>query len=336
MPAYYQVGLFRKIPASLALSLVPLVIVGALFGYWVNRKINDRVFTNTVYVITFLLGWYILAKGGLALQSHFRGGAMSSSTTKVALVTGASRGIGRAITIEMARCGFDCVINYVRNADAANEVKKEVEAAGRRAHLVQADVGQSADRQRLVDEAHSALGRVDLLVNNAGVAPNQRVDLLEASEESFDRVIAVNLKGPYFLSQLVARRMIEQVKSPKAANPKIVTISSVSAYAASVNRGEYCIAKAGLSMMTKLFASRLAEFGINVYEIRPGIIETDMTGPVKAKYDKLIFEEDLSPIHRWGTPQDVASAVAAIATDRLPFSTGEVINVDGGFHLRRL
>ena len=336
MPFYYKVGLFEKIPLSLALGLVPLVIVGALFGYWVNRGINDRVFTNTVYVITFVLGWYILAKGGLALKGHIRGGAMSSSTTKVALITGASRGIGRAITLEMARCGFDCVINYVRNAEAANEVKKAVEAAGQRAYLVQADVGQSADRRKLVEESLGAQGRIDLLVNNAGVAPDKRVDLLEATEESFDRVIGVNLKGPYFLSQLVARKMIEQVQSEKSAHPKIVTISSVSAYAASVNRGEYCIAKAGLSMMTKLFAARLAEFGINIYEIRPGIIETDMTGPVKAKYDQLILEQDLTPIHRWGRPQDVANAVAAIATDRLPFSTGEVINVDGGFHLRRL
>jgi len=335
MPGYYGAGLFAKISMSLALSFMPLVIIGALSGYWVNRRINDRIFTNTVYVITFALGWYILAKGGLALRNHVRGGAMNSSTTKVALVTGASRGIGRAITIEMARCGFDCVINYVRNAEAANEVKKAVEATGRRGHLVQADVGESADRQKLVEEAGSAFGRIDLLVNNAGIAPDKRVDLLEATEESFDRVIGVNLKGPYFLSQLVARRMIEQAKNG-AANLKIVTISSVSAYAASVNRGEYCIAKAGLAMMTKLFAARLAEFGINVYEIRPGIIETDMTGPVKAKYDKLILEQDLTPIHRWGRPEDVANAVAAIATDRLPFSTGEVINVDGGFHLRRL
>src|SRR3954471_6103393 len=152
MPGYYQVGLFKKIPASLALSLMPLVIVGALFGYWVNRRINDRVFTNTVYVITFVLGWYILVKGGLVLRNQIRGGAMSSSTTKVALVTGASRGIGRATTIEMARCGFDCVINYVRNVDAANEVKKAVEAMGRPGHLAQADIGEAADRRKLVEE----------------------------------------------------------------------------------------------------------------------------------------------------------------------------------------
>jgi len=172
-------------------------------------------------------------------------------------------------------------------------------------------------------------------VNNAGIAPQARVDILDATEESFDRVIQVNLKGPYFLTQLVSRKMIDQAKSTRHENPKIITISSLSAYTASVNRGEYCIAKAGLSMMTKLYAARLAEHGINVFEIRPGIIETDMTGPVKAKYDKLILEDDLTPF-TLGKPQDVAAAVSAIATDKFPFSTGEVINIDGGFHVRRL
>ena len=264
----------------------------------------------------------------------------------VALVTGASRGIGRAITLALAREGFDCVVNYARNAAAAEEVKALVEAAGTRAHLVQADVGSSDDRKRLVDETIRAFGRIDVLVNNAGVAPDVRADILEASEESFDRLISINLKGPYFLTQLVARRMVEQQKGSElrvqgsgvrtSVNPKIVTISSISAFTASTNRGDYCVAKAGLSMMTQLYAARLAEHGINVYEIRPGIIATDMTGPVKAKYDKLIFEDGLTPIRRWGEGDDVARAVVAIATDLLPFSTGEVINVDGGFHLRRL
>jgi NAD(P)-dependent dehydrogenase (short-subunit alcohol dehydrogenase family) len=264
----------------------------------------------------------------------------------VALVTGASRGIGRAITLALAKEGFDCVVNYARNAAAAEEVKGLVEAAGVRAHLVQADIGSSDDRTRLVDETVRVFGRIDLLVNNAGIAPDVRADILDASEESFDRLISINLKGPYFLTQLVARRMIEQVKgsgfgvqgsgSSAKPNPKIVTISSISAFTASTNRGDYCVAKAGLSMMTQLYASRLAEHGINVYEIRPGVIATDMTGPVKAKYDKLIFEEGLTPIRRWGEGEDVARAVVAVATDLLPFSTGEVINVDGGFHLRRL
>jgi 3-oxoacyl-[acyl-carrier protein] reductase len=230
-------------------------------------------------------------------------------------------------------------VNYASNRAAADEVEQQVRALGRRAVAVQADVSLAADRRRLVDQTIASLGgRIDLLVNNAGVAPTVRADLLEAGEESFDRLININLKGPYFLTQLVARRMIEHVGNRQSAigNPRIVNITSVSAYAASVNRGDYCIAKAGLAMMTQLYAARLAEHGINVYEIRPGVIETDMTGPVKAKYDKMIFEEGLTPIRRWGQPDDVARAVVAIATDLLPFSTGEVINVDGGFHLRRL
>ena len=177
-----------------------------------------------------------------------------------------------------------------------------------------------------------------MLVNNAGVAPDVRADILEASEASFDRLISVNVKGPYFLTQLVAKWMIEQQrdgKSPGPVTPKIITISSISAYTASVNRGDYCISKAALSMLTPLYASRLAEHGINVYEIRPGVIATDMTGPVKEKYDKLIAE-GLTPIKRWGIPEDIGKAVAAVALDAFPFSTGEVINVDGGFHLRRL
>ncbi len=272
-----------------------------------------------------------------------------------ALITGASRGIGRAIALALAEHRFDCVINYATNAAAAGEVKRQVETRGVRAVTVQADVSDRADRQRLVDETLRAFGRIDLLVNNAGVAPDVRADLLEASEESFDRLININLKGPYFLSQYAARRMIEQAlhggtearshagtegddAAPplRSVRPTIVTISSISAYTASVNRGDYCVAKAGLSMMTQLYAARLADHGINVYEVRPGIIETDMTGPVKAKYDKLILEEGLTPIRRWGRPEDVAGAVVAIATGLFPFSTGEVINVDGGFHVRRL
>jgi 3-oxoacyl-[acyl-carrier protein] reductase len=257
--------------------------------------------------------------------------------TRTAMVTGGSRGIGRGIVLALASAGFDVVVNYARNRGAAEEVKGLVEAMGVRAHLVQADVSVSDDRTKLVREAVDALGKIDLLVNNAGVAPDVRADLLEASEESFDRLININLKGPYFLTQLVAREMLKGSGSwVQGSAPKIVNITSVSAYAASVNRGDYCVAKAGLAMMTQLFAARLAGEGINVYEIRPGIIETDMTGPVKAKYDELIFQKDLTPIRRWGTPDDVARAVLAVANDLLPFSTGEVINVDGGFHMRRL
>jgi NAD(P)-dependent dehydrogenase (short-subunit alcohol dehydrogenase family) len=253
-----------------------------------------------------------------------------------AIVTGASRGIGRGIALALAGAGVDVVINYARNAAAAQEVADAVVALGAKAHPVAADIADAADRARLVEEAYQAFGSIDLLVNNAGVAPDVRADLLDAGEESFDRLIAINLKGPYFLTQLVARRMIEQVDTGAVTAPKIVIVSSISAYTASVNRGDYCVAKAGLAMTTQLYAARLAAHGINVYEIRPGIIETDMTGPVKARYDKLILDEGLTPIRRWGQPEDVGRAVVAIAQDLLPFSTGQVIDVDGGFHLRTL
>ncbi|MFC0532855.1 3-ketoacyl-ACP reductase [Phytohabitans kaempferiae] len=253
-----------------------------------------------------------------------------------AVVTGGSRGIGRGVVLALASSGYDVVVNYARNAEAAKEVAERVEEAGQRAHLVQADIGAAADRQRLVEEAVGAFGRIDLLVNNAGVAPDVRADILEATEESFDRLVGINLKGPYFLTQLVARHMIEQVEAGTLSHPKIVIISSVSAYAASINRGDYCVTKAGLAMAAQLYATRLAQHGINVYEIRPGVIETDMTGAVRERYDDLIFNQGLTPIRRWGRPEDVGKAVVAVATDLLPFSTGQVIDVDGGFHLRTL
>jgi 3-oxoacyl-[acyl-carrier protein] reductase len=252
-----------------------------------------------------------------------------------ALVTGASRGIGRGIALSLAHGGFDVVVNYAGNAAAAAATAKEIEAAGAKAHVVRADIAVAADRARLVDEAYTAFGRLDVLVNNAGVAPDVRADVLDATEESFDRLVGINLKGPYFLTQLVAKRMIEQVSAGLVAQPKIVTISSMSAYTASVNRGDYCVTKAGLGMLTKLYAARLAEHGITVFEIRPGIVDTDMTGGVRDKYDRLI-EGGLSPIRRWGQPDDVGRAVLAVATGLFPFSTGQVIDVDGGFHLHTL
>jgi NAD(P)-dependent dehydrogenase (short-subunit alcohol dehydrogenase family) len=251
-----------------------------------------------------------------------------------AIVTGGSRGIGRGIVLSLARAGYDVVVNYASNAEAAKAVGAEVEALGRRALLVRADVSKAADRARLIDDTYAGFGRLDLLVSNAGVAPNVRADLLAAGEESFDRLIEINLKGPYFLIQQAANRMIAQEASDTP--PKIVIISSISAYTASVNRGDYCVAKAGLAMTTQLYAARLAEHGINVYEIRPGIIATDMTEGVTAKYDKLIFSDGITPIRRWGQPDDVGRAVVAVATDLLPFSTGQVIDVDGGFHLKVL
>lgn len=251
---------------------------------------------------------------------------------QVALVTGAARGIGRGIALALAEHGWSIVINYRGNTEAAEQTKQLVEQAGGRAFIVQADVSNSADRQRLVDETLKNFGRIDLLVNNAGMAPRQRMDILEMNEVSYDEVMLTNLKGPFFLTQLVARVMRDAIAT--VPNPKIINIGSLNAYTSSVNRAEYCISKAGVSMMTRLFADRLAEYGINVYEIRPGIITTDMTSVVKEKYDRMIGE-GVTPIHRWGTPEDIGRAVMAIAQDLLPFSTGEIINVDGGFHLRR-
>jgi NAD(P)-dependent dehydrogenase (short-subunit alcohol dehydrogenase family) len=263
------------------------------------------------------------------------------SAVRTAIVTGASRGIGRGIAEALGGLGAQVVINYNSNADAAQEAAEAVVDAGGEALIVQANIGVEEDRLRLLEDTADAFGPVDLLVNNAGVAPKVRADLLQMSADSYSYVMDTNLKGPFFLTQVVANHMIEyglferhtQGKGPR---PAIVNIGSISAYTSSVNRGEYCLAKAGMGMMTALFADRLAEFGINVYEVRPGIIATDMTSGVKEKYDKLIIEQGLTPIRRWGTPADIAAAVKAIALDLLPFSTGEVINVDGGFHMHRL
>lgn len=260
----------------------------------------------------------------------------------IAIVTGASKGIGKAIAKELASLGYDIVVNHFDvtaegkpDESFAQQTQKEIENLGARCEILRGDVSNTQDRTRLVDFTKSKFGRVDLLVNNAGVAPIKRTDILQATEESFDRVMGINLKGPYFLTQLVANWMIEQKKEHPDRNFRIINIGSASAYTSSPNRGEYCVSKAGLSMMTKLYADRLAEYGIGVFEIRPGIIATDMTSVVKDKYDKLIAD-GVTPINRWGQPEDVAKAVGAIAQGRLDFSTGEVINVDGGFHLRRL
>lgn len=255
---------------------------------------------------------------------------------QVALVTGSSRGIGRGIALALAGRGWHIVINYRGNRQAAEETGAAVEKYGVTGYLVQGDVAEKADRERLVDETLERFGRIDLLVNNAGMGPRQRVDMLSTSEDSYDEVMATNLKGPFFLTQRVANEMIELVGSEVISEPKIVNIGSISAYTSSPARAEYCISKAGMGMMTALWADRLAEFGINVYEIRPGIIETDLTSVVKDKYDHLILDEGITPIQRWGQPEDIGKAVAAIAEGLFPFSTGEIINVDGGFHISRL
>lgn len=275
------------------------------------------------------------------------------TTNPVALITGASRGIGRGVALELAKVGHDLVVNFAGNADGARQTAADCVAAAKtagkaiRAEICQGDVGKAADRERLIAFTREQFGRLDLLVNNAGITSIGRRDILEAREDEFDALMAINLKGPYFLSQLAANWMIELEKtadfrpqtsdpSPRGGyRPKIVIISSISGYAVSTNRGDYCLAKAALGMMTKLYATRLADHGINVFEVCPGVIASDMTAPVKEKYDKL-FADGLAPIRRWGTPEDVGRAVTAIALNYLPYSTGETINVDGGFHVRRL
>jgi len=250
-------------------------------------------------------------------------------------VTGASRGIGRAVALRLAKEGFAVAVNYHSNAEAAADAVREIEASGGRAIAVRADVGVTEDRQFLVEETLRQFKRLDLLVNNAGITSVGRKDLLDATEESWDRVFATNLKGPFFLAQLAARQMISLIDSDAISRGTIVNVSSISAYAVSTNRADYCMAKAAMQMMTWLLAERLAEHAIRVYEVCPGVIASDMTAPVKAKYDQLIAD-GLSPIRRWGEPEDVAAAVAMLASGQLAFSTGERINVDGGFHIRRL
>jgi 3-oxoacyl-[acyl-carrier protein] reductase len=265
------------------------------------------------------------------------------SNAPLAIVTGGSRGIGKGIALELARLGYDLMINHFDfTADgkpdeaAAAATKKEIGSLGRKCEVLRGDISSQADRKALLDTTRANFGRCDMLVNNAGVAPAKRMDILEATEESFDRVLRINLKGPYFLTQLIANWMVEQKKADPSRSPRIVNIGSMSSYTSSPARGEYCLSKAGVSMMTMLYADRLSEFGIGVFEIRPGIIATDMTSVVKEKYDKLIFEQGLLPTKRWGLPEDIAKAAGAIAEGRLDYSTGQVINVDGGFHFRTL
>ncbi len=247
----------------------------------------------------------------------------------VALVTGGSRGIGLGIAQALARENFDLAICGLRDKAA---VEPSLPA---NAFYVQADVSDSVARQNLVEAVQKEFGRLDVLVNNAGIAPKIRADLLEATEESFESVLKVNLQGPYFLTQRCAQWMIAQKKADPDWRGCIINVSSVSATLASINRGEYCISKAGVAMATQLWAARLGEFGIPVYEIRPGIVKTDMTAGVQAKYDKMI-DEGLLLQSRWGQPEDVGKAAAMLARGDLSYSTGQVISVDGGMTVSRL
>ncbi len=257
------------------------------------------------------------------------------NNNRVALVTGSSRGIGRAIAIELGTAGYDIAVHCRSNRDGARSVAAEIERAGRRAEVFQADLAQTEERDRLVKALRDRYPAVDLLVNNAGAAPKVRADLLEVTEEDFDDTFGTNFRGPFFLTQAIAAWMLECRERDPERRMSIVNISSVSEYAPTVDRAAYCVAKAGIGMLNKLFAVRLAEAGINVNEIRPGIIETDMTTPVKEKYDQRI-SAGLSPLRRWGKPEDVARAVRALASMDFEFATAAVIDLDGGFHLRRL
>ncbi len=256
---------------------------------------------------------------------------------KVALVTGGSRGIGRAICLELARAGYAVLVNFNENVGAAEEVRELVEEQGAPAEICQGDISAKSHRDLLVAFTMERFGRIDLLVNNAGISPKTRMDILETDEKSFDRVLSTNLRGPYFLTQRVAKEMIGLIEAGVIEGGAVVNIGSIRSFTAASNYGEYCVSKAGLSMVTRLFAARLAEHGINVYEISPGIIETDMTSrPEVREYYNGKLSDKMTPINRWGKPEEVALAVGAIARGHFPFSTGNVLNVDGGWHLREL
>lgn len=253
---------------------------------------------------------------------------------KVALITGASRGIGFAIARRLGLDGFRLALVATSDKER-NKDNLDILTADKSEWIyIQADISSSADREKIVEETLKSYGRIDVLVNNAGVAPKNRADLLDMSEESFDRVLSINTKGNMFLTQKVAKAMIAQEQLFKKRGT-IINISSCSAEVSSISRGEYCVSKAGVSMLTLLYADRLAKEGILVHEIRPGVIATDMTNVVTAKYDKLIAD-GVFPIARWGEPGDIANAVSAFADDHFLFTTGNYIDVDGGFHIKRL
>lgn len=250
---------------------------------------------------------------------------------KIAIVTGAARGIGFAIAKKLAENGYQTIISDVASEEIVNEKIKDEENM----EYFRCDISSEKSRQELADYIENKYKRLDLLVNNAGVAPIQRMDILETSEESFDRLMNINLKGTFFMCQKFANLMLKLKNNFKDCTPRIVNITSCSVYTSSTARVEYCVSKAGISIATKVFADRLANEGIYVFEVRPGIIMTDMTAVVKEKYQKMI-DEGVTPIKRFGQPEDVANCVFAAATGLLDFGTGSALNADGGFHIQRL
>lgn len=256
-------------------------------------------------------------------------------TPRIAIVTGGSRGIGLGIVKCLIKDGFAVMLNGVRPGESVADVLKELRDGGATVAYCAGDVSDPAARENLIAATRETFGALHVLVNNAGVAPKVRADILEATEDSYDWVMDVNLKGPYFLTQLAARWMVEQKQADPEWRGAIVNVNSISATVVSVNRGEYCVSKAGLAMATGLWAARLGEFDIPVYEVRPGVTATDMTSGVTEKYDKLIAD-GLTVTKRWGYPEDVGKAVAALARGDFPYSTGQVVMVDGGLTLPRL
>jgi len=254
---------------------------------------------------------------------------------KTALITGGSRGIGYGISVALAQQGYNLAINGIRSEDQVQGQLNILKSHNVDVIYCQGNIGDRSDRHNIFTKAINHYRTIDVLVNNAGVAPRQRQDLLELDEENYDWLLNINVKGTFFFTQQVANQMLIDKANNPAYSPCIITITSVSGEVASVNRGEYCMSKAALSMMTKLFASRLGEANIPVYEVRPGIISTDMTSGVKEKYDKLIHE-GLTIEKRWGTPEDIGKIVAALAKGDIPYATGQVITADGGMGIRRL
>ena len=262
---------------------------------------------------------------------------MSGSRTDIParrrlFVTGARRGIGRAIAYAFAGSGYAIVVNDIIDDEATRETLEGIAARGARAAFVRGDIGDIDGQEALLERAFAAFAGIDVLVNNAGISVGRRGDMLETVPESFDRLIGVNLRGPFFLTQSIARRWIAE---KTASGRTLINIGSANADMASIDRAEYCLSKAGIAMMTKLYAARLAEAGIGVFEIRPGVIRTEMTAVAGERYDRLIAG-GLTPIRRWGEPEDVGRAALALASGAFGFSTGEVVHVDGGLHIARL
>lgn len=254
---------------------------------------------------------------------------------KTALITGGTRGIGFGIAKALAKENYDLAINGVRDESAALEALEELRELGARVVYCQGNIASAEDRERIIEKAYGEMGTINVLVNNAGIAPRERLDILETSVENFREVLNTNLEGPFFLTQIIAKRMAHTKQNNHAFDATIIFVTSISATVASINRGEYCISKSGLAMTNLLFAVRMSEYNIPVYEIRPGVIATDMTSKVQDKYDEL-FEGGMALQARWGTPEDVGKAVASLTRGDFPYSTGQVINVDGGMLIDRL